>query len=82
LVKIPSQRWFLNPPVLKLNWQRNFVKFPPLERGGLGEILVLGADFIRGKIFGIPDNFSQGIPDDPVNLFPVSPVPPTFELML
>jgi hypothetical protein len=49
----------------------------------VGGILVLGAGFfIRGKIIGIPDNFSQGIPGDPANFCPVFPIPPTFELFL
>jgi hypothetical protein len=48
----------------------------------VGKISVFGAGFIREKIFGIPDNFSQGIPDDSANLLPVSPVPPIFEPIL
>jgi hypothetical protein len=43
---------------------------------------VLGAGVIRGKIIGMPYNFSQGFPDDPVTRFPVSRVSPAFELML
>jgi len=44
--------------------------------------MIFGAGFIREKIFGIPDNFSQGIPDNPGNLPPISPVPPTSEFVL
>jgi hypothetical protein len=34
------------------------------------------------KLIGIPDNFSQGIPDDPANICPVFPAPAAFGLML
>jgi hypothetical protein len=61
--------------------KREILRAAPFFGKGEG-IWVLGAGVIREKIFGIPDNFSQGIPDDPANLFPVSPVPPTFELIL
>jgi hypothetical protein len=49
---------------------------------GVGKILALGTSVIREKKFGTTDNFSQGIPDDPARLFPVSPAPPTFEYNL
>jgi hypothetical protein len=54
---------------------------PCLQRGG-GRIEVLGAGGIREKIFGIHDNFSQGIPDDPANLVPVFPVLQALKLIL
>jgi hypothetical protein len=44
---------------------------------GVGKFGVLGAGVIRENIFGIPNNFSQGIPDDPANLFLVFPAPPS-----
>jgi hypothetical protein len=69
----------LHPLFLKGDLPRNSAQFP-FEKGGEG----MGSwrEGIRGKIFGIPDNFSQGIPDDPANLCPVSPDPSTFELIL
>ena len=59
----------------------NFAKVPPWEKR-VGGIWVIGAGVLREKIFGIPNNLSQGIPDDSANLSLVSQVPPTFALML
>jgi hypothetical protein len=44
----------LNPPLAKGDFQRDFAKFPPLTKGGLGGIWVFGVWAISEKTFAIP----------------------------